>query len=380
MYWILDLFDQVPYREPGESTLLHARIRKGVEALDYIIQELLDVMPNLPDGPARKATKNAAKVFLMKCYLNKAVYANREAPAFSPMDMNKVISLADEIINSNEYTFSANYFDNFAPDNAVKGTENIFTSENIRGIPSRSLLVWYIFFPRHSNTTAGGFNGWATLSDLYDKFEESDKRRGQVYNTSGAPANPGNRINIGFLVGQQHDLENDNALTDGSGNALIYTREIKIIETGASLEVAGIRPQKYAIDFENLYSVAINNDWVYFRLPDVLLMKAEAILRGGTPTSAGSYGSLALDLVNAVRTHPSRGASYLSSLDLNGLLAERSRELWLECWRRQDLIRFGKFLEPFQEKEYLSDPKYLLFAIPNQQLSVNTNLEQNSGY
>ena len=44
------------------------------------------------------------------------------------------------------------------------------------------------------------------------------------------------------------------------------------------------------------------------------------------------------------------------------------------------MIRFGKFLAPFQEKDYESDPKYLLFAIPNQQLAVNPNLIPNPGY
>jgi starch-binding outer membrane protein, SusD/RagB family len=53
--------------------------------------------------------------------------------------------------------------------------------------------------------------------------------------------------------------------------------------------------------------------------------------------------------------------------------------MYLESWRRQDLIRFGKFLQPWQEKP-TDDPKYLLFAIPNQQLAVNPNLQPNPGY
>ena len=46
----------------------------------------------------------------------------------------------------------------------------------------------------------------------------------------------------------------------------------------------------------------------------------------------------------------------------------------------QDLIRFGKFLQPRQQKPEPSDPKYLLFPIPNGQLAANPNLEQNPGY
>ena len=109
-------------------------------------------------------------------------------------------------------------------------------------------------------------------------------------------------------------------------------------------------------------------------------MKAEAILRGGTGTDAGSYGNNATLIVNAIRTHATRNASALSSVTLDNLIDERGRELWWEGWRRQDMIRFGKYLLPFQAKEYQSDPKYLLFPIPVAQLAVNPNLEQNPGY
>ena len=109
-------------------------------------------------------------------------------------------------------------------------------------------------------------------------------------------------------------------------------------------------------------------------------MKAEAILRGGTGGSnAGGYGTTAVALVNSVRTHISRGASALSGLTLDQLIDERGRELYLESWRRQDLIRFGKFLLPWQEKA-ASNPRYLLFPIPNGQLAANPNLTQNPGY
>ena len=214
MYWLLDFFDQVPYRDPGESTLLPARVRKGLEALEYIISEINDVMPNLPDGPATLPNKDAAKVFLMKCYLNKGVYANRQSPTFPASDMNEVIKLADEVINSNRYSFSDNYFDNFAPSNTTIGKENIFTQENVGGV-SGSELVFYSLVPLHYNNTPWGLNGWATLSDFYDKFEPEDLRRGQAYHTPGSPFNPGNRINVGFLVGQQYNHFTDEPLKDG---------------------------------------------------------------------------------------------------------------------------------------------------------------------
>jgi SusD family. len=378
MYLLLDMFDQVPYRDPGESVIQPARVRQGKEALDYIISEIDSVKANLPDGPAYLANKSAAKVLLMKCYLNKAVYINRNDPSFDVDDMNKVISLADELINSNKYSFSTNYFDNFAPDNTTIGKENIFTELNVAGsTPNNYLwLTWVI--PLHYNQNPGGANGFTTLSEFYNKFEPGDKRRGAVYRTVSSPPDSGNHINLGFLIGQQYDLNTDAPLTDRSGNPLIFTPEVKNIETGANLEVTGIRALKYAPDYTNLFSP--DNDFVYFRFSDVLLMKAEAILRDGLPTSAGSYGNTALSIVNAIRTDPSRSATALSSIDLNDLLNERGRELWWEGWRRQDLIRFGKFLSTFQEKEYPSDQKYLLFPIPDDQLAVNPNLKPTPGY
>jgi hypothetical protein len=380
-YLLLDLFDQVPYRDPGESLVIPARVRKGIEALDYIIAEINAVEPDLPAiNPVWRANRYAAKVLLMKCYLNKAVYKNRVDPAFDPADMNKIISLADNIINSNTFSFSEKYFDNFAPDNDVKSKENIFTLFDDGFATTDNYVAFIYSMVLHYNQPpplGAGFNGWATLADFYDKFEVNDKRRGAVYEFPGSPPNPGNHINVGFLLGQQYSWQTGVPLTDRNGSPLIFTREVKNIELGANLESTGIRPLKY---FPDPGWFDAHNDFVFFRFSDVLLMKAEAILRGGTGTIAGSYGSTTLAIVNAIRTDTSRGATALTSINKDILFDERGRELWWEGWRRQDMIRFDKFLKPFQEKNYQSDPKYLVYPIPDEQLAVNPNLKQNPGY
>jgi starch-binding outer membrane protein, SusD/RagB family len=378
-YLVLDGWDQVPYRDPGESTIKPSRVRKGTDALNYIISEINAVLPTLPAGPAGKANRNAAKVLLMKCYLNKGAYANRAAPTFDAADMQKVITLADEIIISGTYTFSANYYDNFAPTNTVIGKENIWVQANNAGTSGSTGSTvrsrWHSTM--HYNQNPGGWNGFTTLSDFYNKFENTDVRKGTVYPTPGAP-NPGHRINVGFIVGQQYNWATDSILKDRSGAPLIFTPEVKAIEVGDDLEVTGIRVFKYPIDYPNDNSGNIDNDFVYFRLADVLLMKAEAILRGGTGTVAGVYGSTPLAIVNSIRLN--RGATALASVTADNLLDERGRELYMEDWRRQDLIRFGKFLQPFQGKPDASDPKYLLFAIPDGQLAGNPNITPNPGY
>ena len=381
-FMMLDGWGQVPYRDPGESNIQPPRVRKATEAIDYIIAELNAAIPDLPNGPTTKANKNAARVLLMKCYLNKGVYANRAAPTFAVADMSQVITLADQIISSGLYTFRPVYFDAFAPNNGTIGTENIWTQENIGGTSSANLRSrWHSTM--HYNQNPSGWNGFTTLSDFYNKFEASDKRKGinYPYTSPSAPPNPGSRVNVGFLRGQQYNLNTDVALKDRTGAPLIFTDQIKIIEKGTNLEVTGIRAYKYPIDYQYDDNGNVDNDYVYFRLADVLLMKAEAILRGGTGgTNTGGYGNTAVTLVNSVRTHPSRSASLLASVTLDQLIDERGRELYLESWRRQDLIRFGKLLSSRQEKAYESDPKYLVFPIPNGQLAANPNLVQNPGY
>ncbi|AMJ65149.1 RagB/SusD family nutrient uptake outer membrane protein [Hymenobacter sp. PAMC 26628] len=380
MYWVLDLYDQVPYRDPGEPVTQLARVRKGTEALDFIISEVNAVLATLPDAPVSRATKDAARGLLMKCYLNRGVYANRSTPAFAAADMNQVISLADAIINSGRYRFATNYFDNFAPDNTNIGTENIFTELNVGGVSSGAQYDLWRFIS-HYNMAPSGYNGPTALSDFYDKFGANDIRRGTVYKYKNGPTNPGNRQNVGFLIGQQYNLNTDVALTDRTGAPLAFTREVSIIETNAqTLERTGIRPMKYPPDFTNNSAGTIDNDMVHLRLPDILLMKAEAILRGGTATTAGTYGNTPLALVNSIRTDASRNAGALASVDLNALYDERGRELYLEMWRRQDMVRFGKFLGPIQEGSTTSAATYLIFPIPNQQIAVNSNLVQNPGY
>jgi len=374
-FWLLDFYNQVPYREPGESVIGESKVRKGVEALNYIISEIEAVYDNLPDE-VYLANKDAAKVLLMKCYLNKAVYENRATPSFDPADMNKVIELADDIINTGKYQFSANYFDNFGPENTALGLENIWTQLNVGGGATPSNFIFY-YWILVFHGSMGGWNGWATLPDFYNKYEASDLRAGQAYAVPNYPPNPGNRRSVGFLVGPQYSLYDDSPIPDNSGAPLSYLPEVHLIER-ENLEHPGIRPLKYAQDLENTYDP--NNDWVYFRLPDVLLMKAEAILRGGTATDAGPYGGTPLSIVNSIRTDPSRGASALSSVDLATLLDERGRELWWEGWRRHDQIRFGTFLGTWDQKPEQSDTRALLFPVPATQVAVNPNLEINPGY
>ena len=374
MFELVEGWDQVPYRENTANSEEVPKVRVGSAALDYVISELNAVIADLPVSPANRANKDAARVLLMKCLLNKGVIANRATPTFAPADMNQVITLADQVLNSSRgYTLEANFFDAYAPTNATISKEDIWTAENIGGSSSGNVRSRW-FCGLHYNQNPSGWNGFTTLSDFYGKFEAADKRKG------GNPY-PGSTQGIlpGFLIGQQYNGAGQ-PLADRTGAPLVFTPQVKLVETGSDLERTGIRVMKYPIDYTGGDNA--NNDYVYFKISDVILMKAEAILRGGTATAnpaAFGGGATALLQVNFLRTHPSRGASALGSLTLDNLLDERGRELYWEGWRRQDLIRFGKFLNAWQEKA-ASDPKRLIFPIPSRSLAANPNLVQNPGY
>ena len=138
--------------------------------------------------------------------------------------------------------------------------------------------------------------------------------------------------------------------------------------SGDNLEVTGIRVIKYPIDYKSGDNA--DNDYVFYRYADVLLMKAEALLRSGSTGPA-------LTIVNEIRMK--RGASPFASLTPDNLIAERGRELYWESHRRTDLIRFGKFLDARQLKAKTGTER-LLFPIPARSLASNPNLKQNPGY
>lgn len=383
MFDCIDLYGIAPIREGAslEDFRNPPTVLQPTEGVDYIIKELNEIISDLPDNSSANAyvaNKNAARALLMKVLLNKGAFINRSSPSFDVADMTEVIKLAQEITGSNHYKISeaGHYFDNFSPDNDAKSTENIFTLFNQNGVRGGGVdRTWNTI--AHYNMNPGGWNGWCTLSDYYDKFEASDERRGIYYNypadTTSNRKKAYNRQNVGFFIGQQYNWSTNLPLMarNPSSAPLFFTKEVGIRTSGATIETAGIRPMKYAYDYAS--NGQKNNDWVVFRYSDVLLMQAEATLRGGTGSSTP-----ALNIVNSIRTK--RGVAAFTSISLDNLLDERARELYWEGWRREDLIRFGKFLQAWQEKTADPDTKTLVYPIPNQQIAVNPNLIQNPGY
>lgn len=403
LYQLMDLFGQYPFRNPGDNLLNAPEVKTGAAAVDFLISELTSVLPALAASSPNinyKATVDAAKTLLMRLYLNKGAFVNRASPTFADADMQQVITLGNDIINSGRYSYTTNYFDNFSVDNGAKTKEGIWAYLNNSGVATNNVDVktrWYMTLHYNMYTVKNpnaGWNGFSTTADFYNAFGVSatpsgtpadtllDKRIGGRF-FAGATDVSG--LRPGFLIGQQYN-ENGVALKDRKGNNLAFTPTIApdMKETGSNLEITGIRVIKYVPDYTDggkNYDGAAGNDFMILRYPDVVLMVAEAMMRKSNPDNAG-----ALALVNALRV--ARGAAPLASMTLvnpsnvddpKTLLAERGREMYWENVRRTDLIRFGVFLKPWAYKPS-DDPKNLLFPIPAQALAANPNLKQNTGY
>lgn len=130
-----------------------------------------------------------------------------------------------------------------------------------------------------------------------------------------------------------------------------------------------------------------DTDFPMFRLADVYLMAAEAILRG----AGGGDKAKAVQYANKVRERAYTGTSgnyNANTLTLDELLDERARELYWECHRRTDLIRFGKFTDGnylWAWKGGVKEGKTVenfrnIYPIPAADRGANPNLRQNPGY
>jgi len=359
MFHVMDLFGQVPFREVTDGVDVNPKVLTRSEAFDFIVKDLTDALPGLPaiapNATNTQASKAAANGLLARLYLNKAVYKSG-TPAgpftFDKGDMDKVIQYCDAV-TADGFSLENSYFDNFTL-NAK--SEIILTVRHDAGTPQNR--IWMTL---HYDQNPSGWNGFATLADFYAKFESADSRIG-----APSPVDVGKKyhgITRGFLIGQQYKDDGTPIVDSRSQKPLQFTKDVPL--AGAATE-KGIRVIKYhPSDYES------GMQYILMRYADVYLMKAEAVMRGGTSTKS------ALDLVNELRAV--RGATALPALSEAAMLDERGRELYWEGLRRIDQVRFGTFTSTRSEKTN-NESFRVLFPIPQQAIDSNPNLVPNEGY
>lgn len=364
IFMATDLFGQVPVRQPGASFSENPEVLKRNEAIALAISELEAVINDLPlvNTPG-KPNRYSAAALLAKMYLNKAVYLATDEDGtpqagpftFENADMQKVVQYCD-IVLGGPFTLQANYFDNFNPSNTSASTEAILSSVNTNDNGGELRRMY--FMTLHYNQKPSGWNGFVALTDLYNKFEATDSR----LKSSLPYLNTNSGLTAGILQGPQVN-EFGAPVLNRAGSQLTFSQDFSLTNSD---DQKGMRVIKYLPDYSNIDRP--NNDFVIFRLADVLLMKAEAMARMNQDPSA---------LLSQLRTV--RGVAYTGA-GLSDILDERARELYWEGWRRQDQIRYSTFLGTWQEKLTNSDRAKIIFPIPASAVSTNPNLVQNPSY
>ncbi len=397
-YILIDLYGNVPIVTGFSNADPNPANNPRAEVYSFIMDELAEWTPKLSKdvGGANYARMNywAAKMVEAKMRLNAEVFTGTA-------DWDGAIAACDEIINSGKFSLESDFFTNFNVKNEV-------SKEFIFAIPYDKVFAQGFNLPMNTlhygsqetyNLTSQPWNGFCTMEEFYNSFEDEDLRKGDA----GTLAGPGLRRGT-FLAGYQYKadkvtlvVDNGAEATDPDGTKLNFTPKVNSIGPN-TLRQEGARVGKW--EYEIGGTSEMSNDYGVFRYADVLLMKAEAIWRKGNmsnPTDA-----TALALVNQVRiTHGGTGIAPLTTLDGpvsfkieegsqpgGALLAERGRELAFEIIRRQDLIRWGiykevgKWVPPsgFPGEVANPDPTRNIFPIPRQQMDNNENLVQNPGY
>lgn len=359
-YMLMDFFGGVPI---ATDPAILARPRPTrAELFAFLENELIAARADLPASwPANmngRMTQGGADALLASLYLNAEVFTGTVSTGGLQRGQARwqdAIDAAERVINSGQYTLSADWFNNFSAENHTS-PELILVAKflNQSGLgntfPMRAL--------HYNQLSPTPWNGFSTLAETYFKFDLEDDMRTAI-----------------FLVGQQQNLDTGEDIDDRQGNPLVYTPEIEDVFQAAENE--GIRILKWPPD-PNRVQEHSSNDVAFFRLGGMYLIAAEAYNELGNT-------AMAVDLVNTIRERvfdpdkPLNAADYNQESLRDRIFLERLYELTAESKRRQDLVRHDKFTDPWQFKPQTEAYK-ILFPIPQTQMDINPELVQNPGY
>ncbi|UBZ05579.1 RagB/SusD family nutrient uptake outer membrane protein [Salegentibacter mishustinae] len=358
-YWALSTFGNVPIvTSIGESS---PETRSREEVFAFVEQEIMESIPQLGEKGDTNwyghFTKSAANALLAKLYMNAEVFTG--TPRWQD-----AIDAIDNVMESN-YSLDPHWSTPFLVNNE-SSNENIFVvpfdANNATGFNfAQQNLHEEILFNKY-DVEYYGWHKYSSQESFFNLFSENDARIEQ------------------WVVGPQtfiNDAGEEEPIWSWYGNEMFITPEITALQSVNTGWDEGAMNIKYEIEVGGLANMS--NDMVVFRLADMMLLKAEALMR----LNGGSATEEAVSLVNQVRERNFENdadALYTTStLTLDELIDERGRELAYEMHRREDLIRFGKFNDAWWEKS-ASEEYRKLFPIPATVLTANPALEQNPGY
>jgi len=375
MYLLNDLYGQMPYREYTEYNYAEdPQYLTRAQIVEKMISDLNEIIPPMKDKgevPYGLVTKSAAKMLLAKIYLNYQVYTGT-APTYADGTgkWTETIDLCNEIIGSGKFVLADDYWKLFLADNAdyANSTEAILPiiydpALGTGGIPWINITLNYNQF-FGSYTSSNLWNGCCTTPEFFATWDSTDVR----FKDDRLKSQTG--FNLGFLYGQQYNAAGTALVTKDGGKPLVFTPDFSLTNSD---EEQGVRVVKYAPNPSTSYQGASENDWLYYRLADVYLMRAEAKFRSSDPDGA-------LDDINTLRQKRGLADIQAADLTLDRIYAERGFELYWENTRRNDMVRFNKYTAARTEKTSEDAIYKILLPVPRSAYDADKNIVQNPGY
>lgn len=379
----------------------------------WIESELLAVRnncyENVDASTYGKPTRWMVDALLAKLYINWNVYtkdvtsASWDANAANEK-LDDCIAACDRVIASGYFNLNDDYKTKFMYNNGPQIKDFIyampFDAETVQGMTFARFRTWRRgqnkngFYSIEMSNSVGG--NMTLTPEFVELFCLPGDRRNDVI-----AGNTGENINLPSFDVYQYDNTTGmptNVRNTYNNEEVTFTKSITLKEDltidppvlpnadlncGADMKgwTQGYRSIKFFPDINdyNNFSRNQDNDVPVFRYADVILMKCEAITRGGNATN----GDTPMSLFNQIRAYVN--APLLDhNPSLQEILDERGREFLDEHWRRNDLIRFGDFERDWGFKYDFNpdagNPQYRLWPLSVNVLNTNTNWEQNAGY
>lgn len=356
-YWhALDLFGKFPIvTEADPVGFFYPQQRSKQEVFNFIESELIAIDADLKASRSNaygRVDKVAAKFLLAKLYLNAEVYTGQNQYV-------KALAAVQDVIGSTYGIAQVPYAQLFMGDNDRDEIRKEFIFPiRFDGLHTTSGVTNYMIHAAilsSMNATdfgvSGGWKGLRTRPEFVAKFPDisggSDNRA--MFHTTGQ------NLSIAAPTGDD---------TQGYG----ITKWTNMRSDGAP----GNDPTQNYVD----------TDFPMFRMADAYLMYAELAVRGqGSLTDAVNY-------INALRVRANAPTITQAQLNPDFILDERARELYWECHRRTDLIRFGKFTGGAYNWQWKGNTQsgapisedLKVYPIPARAQAANPTLTQNNGY
>ena len=386
-YLLMDLYGNVPLDtefDVPEGYLPEQKSRQ--EIYDFVVSEITENIDDLSDSSGQEMygrfNKWAAYALLAKVYLNAEVYSGTP-------QWEKCIEACQAVIESGNYILEPDQKNVFV-------TENQNSNEIIFALAiDQNYTTDWSTFDLHMQTLQPGsqatydlelapWGGMAAIPQFIDSFDPEDSR-----------------LTENFIYGQQYTSSGEilnSTLGSYAGEPLVFINEIPSIDRSEGIH--GYRFEKFEIAMGS--SNILNNDYPVLRYADVLMMKAESLLRTGNADEAATIVTQIRE--RAFTSNPEKaevtgaelqeGTIYdyglrneNNSTNEGGddilygrFLDELGWEFNQEGRRRQDMIRFGVFTSKSWFSHNPNGSYRSLFPIPQSAINSNNNLTQNPGY